>query len=220
MERLVIIGGGFAGACIAEKLESHFDVILIDNKDYFEFTPSVLRTLVDPNHMATIQALHSRYLEKALFIRGCITDVQKHAVFIKDKEIPYDILIIASGSYYHSPFKQNEVVKATRASVLTETYERLNHAKSILIIGGGIVGVELAAEIADHHDGDKITLAHAMDRLMERGSPKVSAYAKRFFEKKGVKMIFNEFVRENPGGGYTTDKGRDINADLVFLCTG
>lgn len=49
---MVIVGGGFAGACVAQALEPDFRVTLIDNKDYFEFTPSVLRTIVEPNHGA------------------------------------------------------------------------------------------------------------------------------------------------------------------------
>ena len=35
---VVIIGGGFAGSVAAKKLESKFNVILIDKKKYFEFT--------------------------------------------------------------------------------------------------------------------------------------------------------------------------------------
>jgi hypothetical protein len=47
---VVIVGGGFAGAYVAKALEDSFRVTLVDNKDYFEFTPSVLRTIVEPNH--------------------------------------------------------------------------------------------------------------------------------------------------------------------------
>ncbi len=33
----------FSGAYVAKKLEDHFQITFIDEKDYFEFTPSVLR---------------------------------------------------------------------------------------------------------------------------------------------------------------------------------
>ena len=42
MKKLIILGGGFAGAKIAKALENIYDVILIDSKDYFEFTPGIL----------------------------------------------------------------------------------------------------------------------------------------------------------------------------------
>ena len=47
-KKLIIIGGGFAGSKIAKKLESQFHTILIDNKNHFEYTPGVLRTIVKP----------------------------------------------------------------------------------------------------------------------------------------------------------------------------
>lgn len=37
--KLVIIGGGFAGAYVAKRVERHFETTLIDTKSYFEFTP-------------------------------------------------------------------------------------------------------------------------------------------------------------------------------------
>ncbi len=57
MKRVVIVGGGFAGAYVARNLEKKFDVVLIDTKDYFEFTPSILRTIINPDHAKKIQAM-------------------------------------------------------------------------------------------------------------------------------------------------------------------
>ena len=58
MKKLVIIGGGFAGAKIAKALESEFNVTLIDSKDYFEFTPSILRAIIKTKYLKKIQILH------------------------------------------------------------------------------------------------------------------------------------------------------------------
>ena len=65
MKSVVIIGGGFAGAYAAKHLENDFNVTLIDGKDYFEFTPSVLRTIVEPTHIKKIQVLHTHYFQQA-----------------------------------------------------------------------------------------------------------------------------------------------------------
>ena len=51
MKRLVVIGGGFAGLTIVRALCTEFQVTLIDSKPFFEFTPGILHTLVEPNHM-------------------------------------------------------------------------------------------------------------------------------------------------------------------------
>jgi len=50
--RILIIGGGFAGFVVARHMRKHFDVTLVDAKDYFEYTPGVLRAFVSPSHLA------------------------------------------------------------------------------------------------------------------------------------------------------------------------
>src|SRR3989338_3106921 len=93
-KRVVIIGGGFAGSTAARKLENDFDVTLIDAKDYFEFTPSVLRTLVEPKHIKKIQSLHKNYLIKANIVRGYVKEVNKKYLMVSKNKFPYDYLII------------------------------------------------------------------------------------------------------------------------------
>ena len=64
MKSVVVIGGGFAGSTIAKKLQNRFDVTLVDNKSYFEFTPGILRTIVHPTNQRCMQVEHKEYLKK------------------------------------------------------------------------------------------------------------------------------------------------------------
>src|SRR3989338_5693574 len=88
MKHAVIIGGGFAGSLLARKLESFFKVTLIDTKDYFEFTPGILRTIVEPSHIRKIQVMHSHYLRKARVIRGEVKEVTEKEVFFLKRVYP------------------------------------------------------------------------------------------------------------------------------------
>ncbi|KAF5825348.1 hypothetical protein DUNSADRAFT_11357, partial [Dunaliella salina] len=48
-----IVGGSFAGRRVASLLVSDpgpHEVVLVEEKDYTEFTPSILRALVEPDH--------------------------------------------------------------------------------------------------------------------------------------------------------------------------
>merc|ERR1719482_2120965 len=49
--RVLVIGGGFAGLCVARDLADHFHVTLIDAKEFFEYTPGILRAYVKPKHL-------------------------------------------------------------------------------------------------------------------------------------------------------------------------
>ena len=79
---------------------------------------------------------------------------------------------------------QHCIIKVTRAEHLRDCYNDLCKAKEILIIGGGLVGVELAAEICTHHGDKKITIIHSKEKLIERNHEKAIKYAERFLKKK------------------------------------
>jgi len=221
MNKVVIIGGGFAGMHIARELEKDFDVTLIDSKDYFEFTPSILRTIVEPEHIKKIQVLHNYYLKRAKVIVECVQMVSNNYVILEDnKKVNFDYLAICSGSSYNIPFKEKDIIKVTRAKHLRDCYDDLRKAKKVLIVGGGLVGVELAAEIQTHYGDKEITIIHSKDRLMERTHGKSIKHAENFLKKRGVKIIYGERAEKNRGNIYITHKKRKIEMDMAFLCTG
>ncbi|MBI4151899.1 FAD-dependent oxidoreductase [Candidatus Woesearchaeota archaeon] len=225
MKKLIIIGGGFAGAYIAQKLQSTLRVTLFDTKDYFEFTPSVLRTLVEPNHIRKIEVRHRVYLPSTTVVREPVTTVEKTFVIAGGKKYPFDYLVIASGSQYSSPIKEENIVIASRGKELRASAQQLEKAGKVLIVGGGVVGTELAAEIAEHYPQKEITLVHARAALIERNPPKARHYAQQFLQQKGVTILFQERIvlsqdEKQPQKIYLTSKNKSISADLVFLCTG
>lgn len=220
-KKVVIIGGGFAGSYAAKKLEKDFSVTLIDTKDYFEFTPGILRTIVEPTHLRKIQVLHAHYLKWAELVVGRVTDVTDTAVLIGKRKVAYDYLIIASGSHYNAPFKEHNVFADWRGKKLREYYDNLCKARSVLIIGGGIVGVEMAGEIFDKYGNEKdVTIVHAKDRLIDRNHAKAIQYAETYLVKRGLKVQYNERVESIKGKICYTNKGKEICPDLIFLCTG
>ena len=219
VKRVVVVGGGFAGSnvvCGLEKDERFF-VTLIDTKDYFEFTPGVLRVLVEPEHIKKIQVCHESYLKKSKFLRGKIFSINDNSVSLENgKKINFDYLVLASGSFYHEPFKSENVVSATRAKELSEFYERLKNAKRVVIVGGGLVGTEITGEILDNYPEKEITIIHSHDRILERNPLRASEYVKKLYEGKGVKFFLNEKVKDYKKKNLETDKGTKIKADLVF----
>ncbi len=221
MKKIAIIGGGFAGSFAAGKLEKNFEVTLIDTKNYFEFTPGVLRTIVEPEYIKKLQVMHEQYLKRANVIVGRVKEVSKNFVKVNGKNIRFDYLIISSGSFYHTPFKDQKVVITTRAEKLRKHYRDLFNAKKVLIIGGGPVGVELAGEILWKYGNEKeITIVHSKEKLLERNSDRAIKYAENYLKNRGVKTICNEKVVEIKPKFCLTDKKTIVGYDIAFLCTG
>ncbi len=107
-------------------------------------------------------------------------------------------------------------------------------SKEVLIIGGGLVGVELAAEIASspldpNMKADRsVTIVHSGPYLLSRtrnipeGARK---YIHQWLENHGVTILCDSrVISAEEGSGSTayirTSDGKVIRGDLVFLCTG
>lgn len=218
-KKVVVIGGGFAGSLIAKKIQENFETTLIDTKDYFEFTPSILRSIVDPHHLQTIQIDHKKAHTKTSFIKGKVTSFDTKHVYLGKKKIPFDYLVIASGTYYSPPIKSSKVIMTSNAQALQNNYKTLCKAKKVAIVGGGLVGIELAAEIAKTYkkqikDGKKeVTIYQSNCTLIPRLPKKAQDYATNFLMKYGVKIICNTRMSEK-------ELKAKNGPDIVFMCVG
>lgn len=108
----------------------------------------------------------------------------------------------------------------------------------ILIIGGGLVGVEMAAEIICSFPGKEVVLVHSQSTLISRFPKKAIRYVENFLKERGVTIICNERVIGHKNQVlflsflssylvliivlkiFATDVGTEITAEVAFLCTG
>ena len=75
--------------------------------------------------------------------------------------IAYDYLVLATGSSYARPSKLHARTLQAGREELRACQLAIKKAESVLVIGGGPVGCELAGELAYHHPGKRVTLLHA-----------------------------------------------------------
>ncbi|HVY01609.1 MAG TPA: FAD-dependent oxidoreductase [Candidatus Nanoarchaeia archaeon] len=220
MKKVVVIGGGFTGSTVAKKLENEFDVTLIDNKEYFEFTPGILRTIVHPTQTRCIQVKHKDYLKNSNVIIGKADKIGDKFVSVNKKKIKYDYLVLAMGSSYVAPFKHPKLFAASRSKELAVYNRYLVDGKNILIIGGGLVGVELAGEIGYYYCGKKITIVASGEHLLDRMPLKAQEYAEKVLKEMGVEIIFNDKVVKQKNNVFITEKGKKMNGEVGFTCVG
>lgn len=105
-----------------------------------------------------------------------------------------------------------------------QEYEKIRSADSILIIGGGPTGVELAAEIAIDFPAKKVTLVHDRSRLLNFMGRNAADKALVWLRSKNVEVKLTQSVDPNSisdgSKTYVTSRGKTIQADCTFLCTG
>ncbi|MEM3074603.1 MAG: FAD-dependent oxidoreductase [Candidatus Pacearchaeota archaeon] len=222
MKSVVIIGGGFAGAETTKYLEKYriFKTILIDNKDYFEFTPSILRAFVNPNKINKIRVKHKDYLKNTEIVVGNVIDVDKKFVYVKKERIKYSYLVIATGSKYYLPIKGKNLIIASSLKQLMEKRDLFLKSKNVTIIGGGLVGVELAGEIINNFPEKKISIVESGGDLISRNHKRSINYATNFLKRNNVEIFLNQRATRIYGNNVITNKGEKIFGNVVFLSTG
>ncbi|XP_073122114.1 uncharacterized protein [Henckelia pumila] len=217
-KRVVVVGGGAAGSLIAKKLQNDADVFLIDTKEYLEIPWANLRAMVEPSFAQRSLINHSDYLPKAHVIASAATGITEEDVLTaQGHSIAYDYLVIATGHVHTGDF-----TKAERLHYFQAEQEKIKSADSILIIGGGPTGVELAGEISVDFPDKKVTLVHRGLRLLEFIGEKAGEKALNWLSSKKVEVILGQSVKLNSqtDGVYETSGGERIVADCHFLCVG
>ncbi|KAK4286312.1 hypothetical protein QN277_002883 [Acacia crassicarpa] len=134
-KKVVIIGGGVAGAVLVKTLQNHADVTLIDSKEYFEIPWATLRAMVEQSFAERIVVNHRDYFKKGNLVTSSAVNITETEVFIEDSsQIPYDFLVIATG--HKEPVSKT---RTERVDHYKAENEKIKSASSILIVVGGLL---------------------------------------------------------------------------------
>lgn len=221
--RVVIIGGGFGGIAAAQALGgAQAQILILDSNNHHCFQPLLYQVataaLASPDVAWPIRHIVRRQQDVTvlmLTVEGI--DTQRKIVKTDKCEIDYDFLVVATGAT-HSYFGHNWAQLAPglktisdaatirrklllafeRAEVSDDPRER-ERLLTIIIIGGGPTGVELAGAIselarrtlppefrrADPRQA-RIILLEAGPRILASFPERLSNYARDSLERSGV----------------------------------
>ncbi|KAI9195783.1 hypothetical protein LWI28_017982 [Acer negundo] len=218
--RVVVIGGGVAGSLVAKSLQFTAHVTLIDPKEYFEITWASLRAMVEPHFGERTVINHRDYLVNGRVVTSAAISITDTEVLTAEGIlIVYDYLVIATGHMDPVPKTRTERLNEYQAE-----NQKIKSAQSILIVGGGPTGVELAGEIAVDFPDKKVTLVHKGSRLLEFIGPKAADKTLDWLKSKKIEVKLEQSVNLNSNSDesniYQTSAGESIKADCHFLCTG
>ena len=143
----------------------------------------------------------------------------------KTQNVTYSTLVIATGSSYASPIWQINESDAVTQAETARIRNSLKEAKTVLISGGGAVGVETAGEVGSYYPNKNITLLSGTTRLLIRLTAYNSAKAEHKLKILGVNTLHNlrvTSVKKNDDGtttlGFSDGSTRPV--DVFIDATG
>lgn len=229
--KVVIVGGSFAGLAAVRYLKNDCDVILLEPRNYFEYTPGILHVLTgSKSHEHILSPMHV-VSKGSKHIRGYVLGInpsEKKVLFhnlddtTEKSTVEYDAIVWCTGSQYVSPIKpavaSYEI--SNRILELNDCEREIRKAESFLIVGGGLVGVELAAEMASRLNGKKVVLL-SRSELLGALPPLAAKYSLDWLRRNRVEVILEDQVKEKVNDRTViTNHGRRIEADLCINCSG
>jgi 3-phenylpropionate/trans-cinnamate dioxygenase ferredoxin reductase subunit len=236
---IIIIGAGQAGLQIAESLRTEgFDgeIVLLAGENHPPYqrpplskawllgeVPEVRLFLRGAEFFAT------KRIDLRLGSAAASIDRANGAVVLAHgQRLAYSGLALATGARARRPnlpgAEFSGVCVLRDMEDAKEISHRLADTENIVVIGGGFIGLEVAA--AARKRGRRVKLVEALDRLMARAvTPKISHYFAQLHQSKGVDLVFSTQVAalEGDDGRVTsvvTAGGQRYPADLVVFGIG
>lgn len=269
--KIVIVGGGAGGLELATRLgrklgrKKRAEITLVDRNPSHLWKPllhEVATGSLDDGVDALSYLGHARH-NAFNFQLGSLTQIDRDnkkiilgelhdknaELLVPEREIDYDILVMALGStsndfgtqgvkenciFLDNPqqahrFHDEMLNLFLRYSVRDNAEEKVN----IAIVGAGATGVELSAELYNaveqltsygfkglDTDALNVTLVEAGERILPALPPRISSAAHQELTKLGVHVLTKTMVTSADENGLNTKDGEQIRADLMVWAAG
>ena len=231
--RYVLVGGGLASATAAENIRKHDPegpIILIGSEKHLPYnrpplSKEYLRGEAEADDVLPVHPEAWYAGSKVTLLTGTKAtraDTAAKTLTLENGDtVSYEKLLIATGS---SP-KKMDIPGAAGPNVrMLRTWEdsdalRAQLGQKIILVGGGYIGVEVAADFLTK--GGQATIIEPTDHLWSKfASPQYGAFLKKKLEAAGAKIILGDEVTEITPAGVKTKNGQTIDGDLVLVGVG
>jgi len=249
--KVIIIGGVAAGSKVASKvirMRPDADVTVIEKGTFMSYagcglpyyisgevkeqkqlmeTPSgdvrdlvFFQNIKNVNVMNVTEAIEIDRAQKRVHVRKTTSG--------EESWVPYDTLVLATGA---TPIRSG-IPGVDKKNVFTlhgvhdaegiKAFLARGKAKDVVIIGGGLIGVEITEALATH--GCRVTIVEKMPQILTILDEDMAKLVEQHLESKGVKVLTNTRAvaiegEEDEVTGVQTEKGL-LSATMVILAIG
>ena len=241
--KVVVVGNNVAGTFSAQNiryLNEDVDIEIYTQERYPYYTrvnlPELISGRVQIDDLIVFKDDWYQDKRIKLNLNQKVTKIEpdKKILFIEGKNNPisYDKLILSLGSVPNIPPIKNAremvgkgvfTLRTIDDALEIKEYIQKNNAKKALIIGGGLLGLELANQIKNTNLDT--TVVEFFPRLLPRQlDDECSAMLKEEIETKGINVVLSAVTEEILGNGSVAGiklkDSRNFDADIILIQAG
>ena len=235
--RIAIVGANFAGLAAARQLGREYAVTVFDRSASFEWLPNIHELLSGVKRKADLRLPLRRLVTRAghRFVRAEVTAIDAAAGLLSTttgRRFDFDVCIVAVGGAdetygvrgadrHAMPFKSVDDCAAIGRELATLARKR--GRRSVVIVGGGLEGVEALGEILRRYarlDRLAITLVEAGPRLLPGTPVRLDAAVRAHCEGRNVRILTGSAVTAVTPKQVRLRGGATIRSDLTLWTGG
>lgn len=251
--QVVVIGANACGAkagCRIKRLNPKAEVILIDKDEVISYGACGIPYFISgdvPNENALRETSYhvvrdERFFENAkglkVLTKTLAEEIDRTRKTVKvryletgkTEEIPYDKLVIATGSLPRRLNVPGEdldgvyTISSFKGAIEIKEKIARGEVEKVAVIGAGLIGLEMTEAFRDLWELD-VTLLEYFPQILPRNlDPFMARIVERHLKQKGVKLLLNARIKEIVGKegrvrGVQTEN-EFIEADLVIVAVG
>jgi NADH dehydrogenase len=227
--RVLVVGGGYAGALAAVRVAraggANVDVTLASDR------PALVQRIRLHEAAATGRSADwdlqpSLESAGARFLEGCVDelDVGARVATVRGKRVPFDRLILALGTAIDRDAiaGAREHALALDPGTTAAVHEAVSRAARahgrVVVVGGGLTGLEIATEIAEHFPALRVSLVTA-GQLGEQMCERATEHVREACARLQVDVHENDRATRIERGMVFTER-RSLRFDVCIASPG
>ena len=234
--RVIIVGGGAAGASCAarlRRLNEDAEIIIIEKTNEVSIAncglPYYVSGVINEREkilVSTPEKFKSWFNIDVLLDTEVIKIMpdEKKVFLSNGEEMNYDKLVLAQGaSPIVPPFEGMDkdktfIVRNLNDADKIKNYIQQNNSKKAVVVGGGFIGIEMAENLTEM--GLDTTLVELGNQILAPVDEEIASVAQNEMRDNGVNLILSDGVKSFDDNNIILNSGKVIEFDIVIMAIG
>ena len=234
--KVVIIGGGAAGASCAarlRRLDETAEIIILEKTNEISIAncglPYYISNIINKREKMFVSSPEKfkNWFNVDIRLNSEVVNInrqQKYVQISNGDKVNYDKLVITTGA---KPFIPDfEGIDHSKIYTIRTLYDadrikndiKNKNIKNAVIIGGGFIGVEAAENLVKC--GIKTTLIEKQKQILPSLDYEIAAFAQNEIRKNTINLILSDGIKCFKNNKIILDSGKEIEFDIIIIAIG